>query len=269
MLEQIPITEQEIARRMELLRLGREECALLSDCREIIEEEIEGIIEEFYRLQMADEEIARVIGDAQTLGRLHASQRTYVLELFNGAPDSEYAANRLRVGLVHQRIGVDPRLYLAAVRTLKELLFKTLDRRIADPKLLLPTRQALDKRLYFDITLVFDAYTQTLLESVETEKSRVEAYAVGLELLVAERTRQLEEKVTQLETALTTVKKLEGVIPICGVCKKIRDDKASWQQLEHYISEHSEALFSHGLCPDCYEKELLNLRELKEGNRGK
>jgi hypothetical protein len=260
------ITEQEIARRMELLRLGREECTLLVNCRAIIEEEIEGIVEEFYRLQMADEEIARIIGDAETLSRLHATQRNYVRELFGGFPDAEYVANRLRVGLVHQRIGVDPRLYLAAVRTLKELLFRTLDRRIADPALLLLTRQALDKQLYFDITLVFDAYTQTLVQSVEIEKGRVQEYAVGLELLVAERTRQLEEKVVQLETALATVKKLQGVIPICGVCKKIRDDKESWHQLEQYISEHSDALFSHGLCPECYQNELLALRELTEGN---
>lgn len=47
---------------------------------------------------------------------------------------------------------------------------------------------------------------------------------------------------------------LKGIIPICMYCKKIRDDKESWQQLEAYITEHSEALFSHGICPSCYEQ---------------
>ncbi len=49
---------------------------------------------------------------------------------------------------------------------------------------------------------------------------------------------------------------LEGILPICGYCKKIRDDKESWQQLETYISDHSEALFSHGICPECFDKHF-------------
>lgn len=58
------------------------------------------------------------------------------------------------------------------------------------------------------------------------------------------------------------VKHLEGIIPICMYCKKIRDDEASWQQLEKYITEHSEALFSHGICPDCLEKVSADLARL-------
>jgi hypothetical protein len=65
---------------------------------------------------------------------------------------------------------------------------------------------------------------------------------------------ELTEKVEQLETALVTVKQLEGIIPICMYCKKIRNDQESWQQLEAYITEHSEAHFSHGICPDCFKK---------------
>ncbi len=66
---------------------------------------------------------------------------------------------------------------------------------------------------------------------------------------------KLREKVTQLEAALAKVKLLEGIIPICMYCKQIQNDKQSWQQLEVYISDHSEALFSHGICPECYAKE--------------
>lgn len=59
---------------------------------------------------------------------------------------------------------------------------------------------------------------------------------------------------TLLRETQAKVKHLEGIIPICMYCKKIRDDKASWQQVEQYITEHSEALFSHGICPDCLTK---------------
>lgn len=65
---------------------------------------------------------------------------------------------------------------------------------------------------------------------------------------------ELAAKVTQLEATLARVKQLEGIIPICMYCKKIRDDKDSWSQVEAYITEHSEAFFSHGICPECEEK---------------
>ena len=50
------------------------------------------------------------------------------------------------------------------------------------------------------------------------------------------------------------IRKLEGLIPICAGCKKIRDDRGFWQQVEEYISNHSDAVFTHGLCPDCIRK---------------
>lgn len=67
---------------------------------------------------------------------------------------------------------------------------------------------------------------------------------------------KLAEQVHDLEMALRQVKQLRGLLPICMYCKKIRKDEDYWQQVETYISEHSEAEFSHGICPDCYEKLL-------------
>lgn len=57
--------------------------------------------------------------------------------------------------------------------------------------------------------------------------------------------------IEQLQQALVQVKKLSGLIPICAHCKKIRDDAGYWQKVESYIQQHSEAKFTHGLCPDC------------------
>jgi PAS domain S-box-containing protein len=76
---------------------------------------------------------------------------------------------------------------------------------------------------------------------------------------------ELADKVEQMEAALAKVKQLEGIIPICMYCKKIRDDKESWQQLESYITQHSEALFSHGICPDCFQKVYNETAEDLEG----
>jgi DNA-binding response OmpR family regulator len=66
--------------------------------------------------------------------------------------------------------------------------------------------------------------------------------------------KNLAERVRELEVALVNVKMLQGLLPICLYCKKIRDDGNYWQQVDKYVAEHSEARFSHGICPDCYEK---------------
>ena len=75
---------------------------------------------------------------------------------------------------------------------------------------------------------------------------------------VGERVVQLQKtlanRVKELEEALASVKMLQGLLPICLYCKKIRNDQNYWQQLDRYVAEHTEAKFSHGICPECYEK---------------
>ncbi|MBD3167993.1 MAG: response regulator [candidate division Zixibacteria bacterium] len=66
----------------------------------------------------------------------------------------------------------------------------------------------------------------------------------------------LEEKITELNEAIANVHQLQGIIPICAWCKKIRDDGQYWHALEEYLSENSEAQFSHSICPDCREKQF-------------
>lgn len=70
--------------------------------------------------------------------------------------------------------------------------------------------------------------------------------------------------IQQLQQALNEVKQLRGIIPICAHCKKVRNDEGFWMQVEHYISEHSEAEFSHGLCPDCMKTMYPYLSEKEE-----
>ncbi len=63
---------------------------------------------------------------------------------------------------------------------------------------------------------------------------------------------KLADRIGKLEEALDRVKRLQGIIPICGYCKKVRDDEDYWQNVESYIATHSEAEFSHGVCPSCF-----------------
>ncbi len=80
------------------------------------------------------------------------------------------------------------------------------------------------------------------------------AETVMLERKVQEQTREKDELIARLQDALDNIKKLSGLLPICSSCKKIRDDKGYWNQIERYIAEHSEAEFSHGICPECVKK---------------
>lgn len=75
--------------------------------------------------------------------------------------------------------------------------------------------------------------------------------------------RALADRVRELEAAQAHVKVLQGILPICSYCKKIRTDENYWQQVETYIVQHSEAAFSHGICPDCYEKAIKQARREK------
>jgi DNA-binding response OmpR family regulator len=93
--------------------------------------------------------------------------------------------------------------------------------------------------------------------------ARVEAFVriVRLNRELRELNRELREKNAALEAALGKVKLLSGMLPICAGCKKIRDDKGYWNQVESYVQQHSEATFSHGLCPVCTEKYFPGLAD--------
>jgi CheY-like chemotaxis protein len=69
--------------------------------------------------------------------------------------------------------------------------------------------------------------------------------------------QKLSERVIELEEALGHVKLLQRILPICSYCKHVRDDQNYWQSVECYISEHSEAQFSHSICPPCYESVIV------------
>lgn len=75
------------------------------------------------------------------------------------------------------------------------------------------------------------------------------------ELRIADRLREREQEhlITWLKDSIDSIKTLKGLIPICAQCKKVRNDQGYWQQVEHYMAIHSDAEFTHGLCPECGE----------------
>lgn len=187
------ISEHEIEQRKHLFSLTDFEINALSKAYTFVEREVDSLVYRFYELQTANPEIALLIGDADTLSRLGNAMRSYVLDLFSGVIDVEYVNNRLRIGLVHKRIGVEPKLYLSAVYTLKQLLVNLINSVYESKDDRTLARSGLEKLLQFDITLVFDTYIRSLVSEIEISREKSEQYAHDLEQKVRDRTRQLEE----------------------------------------------------------------------------
>jgi CheY-like chemotaxis protein len=75
--------------------------------------------------------------------------------------------------------------------------------------------------------------------------------AIEMALYKSAAERERTQLIAQLQRALAEVKTLKGLLPICSYCKKIRDARGEWQRLEKYVTDHSRAKFTHGICPDC------------------
>lgn len=104
-----------------------------------------------------------------------------------------------------------------------------------------------------------ELYTHHLEEMVKKRTAEKDLVNEALKLKIVERENINEE----LQDALSKVKLLSGIIPICAHCKKIRDDKGYWNQVECYIRENSEAEFSHGICPECFDQEMAEINKLQ------
>lgn len=224
LLEQMRITDSAIKQRKELLSFTAFDAEILAAFAPIITENLDDLVLEFYRIQTAIPEIALLIGDVDTLNRLQSAQRKYLLDLFSGVYDLEYVNNRLRIGLVHKRIGVEPRLYLSATHILKELLCDLINERSSDAQTAKTICASLDKLLYFDVTLIVETYIRSLVTEIETAKEKSEEYAQDLE----ERTRQLEglSRVDPL-TGLLNRRSMIGILALELVSAQRRAESVS------------------------------------------
>jgi phosphoserine phosphatase RsbU/P len=98
-----------------------------------------------------------------------------------------------------------------------------------------------------------------IVKPFDTDELRARI-AVGTRVLALQ--EKLAERVEDLQAALSNVKQLRGLLPICSYCKRIRGDDSYWQQVEGYIAAHSNAQFSHGICPTCYAAISAELDEM-------
>jgi len=194
--EQLQITEMEIEKRKKLLDFTDEDAEILQSYKPLIAKYLDGIVKTFYENQLQVPEIALLIGDAETFRRLQSAMHRYILDLFDGHYDEEYVNRRLRIGKVHQRIGVSSKIYLAAIYQLQKVLNNTFlmhggssEDFISREKV----RCALDKLITFDVQLVLDTYISSLVFQVDNARDELRAYSDSLQEIVADKTHQLKE----------------------------------------------------------------------------
>jgi PAS domain S-box-containing protein len=101
-----------------------------------------------------------------------------------------------------------------------------------------------------------NAYSEGELRLAERVGTQIAGAIANAQLFIERKRAEAEKEklIIQLQKALSEVKQLSGLLPICASCKKIRDDKGYWNQIETYIRDRSEAEFTHGICPDCFKK---------------
>lgn len=196
--EQLQVNEREIKQRMELLDFTKEDKDVLRDNKEFIDRNIDLIVDAFYKKQIKVPAIALLIGDSETLRRLKGAMRRYVLELFDGHYDMDYVNRRLRIGIVHKRIGVEPKLYISAIWLLQETIVSAIDyeakaKSEINSEVASNLKRALHKLFMLDTQYVFDTYIASLLSEVASARDELESYSAGLQETIAERTAQLEE----------------------------------------------------------------------------
>ena len=95
-----------------------------------------------------------------------------------------------------------------------------------------------------------------LTKPIDVEELRARVH-VGIRVVTLQ--ERLADRVRELEDALANVKQLRGLLPICSYCKRVRSDGDYWEQVEQYIAQHSDAKFSHGICPTCFDTAVADL----------
>jgi hypothetical protein len=193
LLEQMRITDLELEYRKSLFSFTEGDASALVAFGHKMDENIDSVVARFYEQQTSNPDIALLIGDADTLMRLQTAQRRYILDLFSGKYDLEYVNNRLRIGLVHKRIGVEPKLYLSAVFALKQMLLETIGGTMSTDTECHATKSALEKLMQFDVTFVFDTYVRSLVSEIQVAKRRAEEFGRNMEQKVNERTLELQQ----------------------------------------------------------------------------
>ena len=169
----LKLDEAALASRRAFFKITDEDLARLASLRPLAEKIIDAIVEEFYALLLAHPDTRKFFGDEGTIRRVKRTQREYFMGLFAGRCDMAYVEDRLRVGAMHERIGLAPTWYLGAYRQYLELVRRHFDLEIADPAAARDAFFSVQRIVFFDVALAIDTYIAANLEALGRHQAAI------------------------------------------------------------------------------------------------
>jgi rsbT co-antagonist protein RsbR len=167
------IDARELQSRREFFELTDADLSRLAALRPFAERHLDAIVEGFYTLLLGHLETRRFFPDEGTVRRVKRMQREYFLGLFEGRCDLAYVENRLRVGAVHERIGMEPKWYIGAYRKYLELILDQIFREIPDVAEASLAYLTVKKLVAFDMAIAIDAYIDANLQTLGRHQAAI------------------------------------------------------------------------------------------------
>ncbi|MEE9312078.1 MAG: GGDEF domain-containing protein [Planctomycetota bacterium] len=252
LLEHLEFDAQELENRLSSLGLTSAHFAALAKYKPTIDRNAYNIVESFYQGQLGNDEVDLLIGDIGSLNRLRQHLSGYVRSLFDGEYGLEYAESRARIGAVHKRIGVGPRLFTPALENIRDDIVYTMAEAKLDEEVFNTAKEALSRMLALDTQIVYDTYIHSLESAANAAKNKVRRHANRLEDIVKERTFELEK--------LAKVDSLTGVMSHREILSQINS------QIDNMRGQE-DSLFTIGFIDIDDFKAINDTRGHKEGDR--
>lgn len=169
----LKLDDAAITSRRAFFMVDDADLARLASLRPLAEKVTDTIVEGFYALLLSHPETRKFFTDAGMIRRVKRTQREYFMGLFSGRCDAAYVEDRLRVGAMHERIGLAPTWYLGAYRQYLQLVQEHFDREIADPTAARDAFSSVQRAVFFDVSLAIDTYIAANLEALGRHQAAI------------------------------------------------------------------------------------------------
>ena len=173
LMQSLEIDEAELRSRRAFFELGDDDLKRLAELRPFAERHLDDIVEAFYDLLLGHPETKRFFPDEQTIRRVKRLQREYFIGLFDGKCDLAYVQGRVRVGAVHERIGMAPKWYIGAYRRYLALILERLAQDFPDPAVVREAFGSIHKIVAFDKSLAIDTYIAANLDTLGRHQAAI------------------------------------------------------------------------------------------------
>lgn len=173
LMARLELDEAELRSRRSFFELGDDDLARLASLRPLAERLSGAVVDALYQLLLGHSGSQAFLRDATVVARLKALQKAYFLGLFSGVCDLDYVAERLRVGLTHERIGLSPKWYIGAYARYLRIILEHLRTEIPDPAQARLAYSSIEKVVHFDMSLAIDTYIAANLDTIARHQAAV------------------------------------------------------------------------------------------------